>query len=182
MGLLIYFLGPRIVHVFTKDAEAVRIALTVLGVVCFFQPLDALMLAQEGVLLGAREHAYISRSVIATSLTCFCALYLVTRTLGLPYTLLHVWLCVKILTMGRILFSSARLYASRHSPILVAAEAEAKEAEEAARLQAAEAKAQENLTSAVATAVELSKAEATEALEAAVGRAGAALSPCIRDS
>ncbi|WZN66259.1 MatE efflux family protein [Chloropicon roscoffensis] len=127
MGLLIYFLGPRIVHVFTKDAEAVRIALTVLGVVCFFQPLDALMLAQEGVLLGAREHAYISRSVIATSLTCFCALYLVTRTLGLPYTLLHVWLCVKILTMGRILFSSARLYASRHSPILVAAEAEAKE-------------------------------------------------------
>ena len=127
MGLLIYFLGPRIVHVFTKDAEAVRIALTVLGVVCSFQPLDALMLAQEGVLLGAREHAYISRSVIATSLTCFCALYLVTRTLGLPYTLLHVWLCVKILTMGRILFSSARLYASRHSPILVAAEAEAKE-------------------------------------------------------
>ena len=127
MGLLIYFLGPRIVHVFTKDAEAVRIALTVLGVVCFFQPLDALMLAQEGVLLGAREHAYISRSVIATSLTCFCALYLVTRTLGLPYTLLHVWLCVKILTMGRILFSSAGLYASRHSPILVAAEAEAKE-------------------------------------------------------
>ena len=111
------FLGPKIVYVFTKEDKVIGITFTVIGVVALFQPLDALMLAQEGVLLGAREHAYISRSVIATSLTCFLALYLMTKTFALPYTLLHVWLCVKILTMGRILFSSFRLYLSQHSPI-----------------------------------------------------------------
>ena len=117
MGITIFFLGPKLVHIFTKESEVIRMALTVIGVVACFQPLDALMLAQEGVLLGARQHTYISRSVIATSLTCFLALYTMTKTLSMPYNLLHVWLCVKILTIGRVTFSSARLYLSKHSPI-----------------------------------------------------------------
>jgi putative MATE family efflux protein len=117
MGTLVYFIGPKLVHIFTKEQQVIGAALSVISVVACFQPLDALMLAQEGVLLGAREHTYISRSVIATSLTCFLALYTMTRTLQVPYTLLQVWLCVKILTVGRITFSSLRLYASKHSPI-----------------------------------------------------------------
>ena len=125
MGAVVYTLGPRIVHIFTKEDAVIGITFTVIGVVAMFQPLDALMLAQEGVLLGAREHAYISRSVIATSLTCFLALYTMTKTLALPYNLLHVWLCVKILTVGRITFSSARLYLSKHSPIFVRSSAHA---------------------------------------------------------
>jgi len=117
MGLMVYFAGPKLVHIFTKEEQVIGVTTSVIGVVAFFQPMDALMLAQEGVLLGAREHTYISRSVIATSLTCFLALYTMTKTLSLSYTLLHVWLCVKILTIGRATFSSARLYVSKHSPI-----------------------------------------------------------------
>ena len=45
--------------------------------------------------------------------------------LAVPYTLLQVWLCVKILTVGRITFSSARLYLSKHSPIFVRSSAHA---------------------------------------------------------
>jgi len=117
VGVLVMLMGPQLAHIFTKDKEVIYCTGTVIAVVSLFQPLDAINIAQEGILLGAREHVYISRSVIATSLCCFAVLYAITRSVP-GYSLLHVWLCIKILTIGRIGFSSSRLYFSSKSPIL----------------------------------------------------------------
>jgi len=118
MGCITFAFGPRLIHVFTKEREVVELALSVVGVVACFQPIDALMLAQEGALLGAREHVYISRSVITTSIICFLSLSTLTAFFGATYRLRSVWCCIKILSCGRALASTYRLYISKDSPIL----------------------------------------------------------------
>ena len=118
MGLAIFAGAGTLTRIFTADAQVLTAAMAVTSIVAFFQPIDAAMLAQEGVLLGARQHAYISRSVIATSVVCFCALNALTATKR-PYTLVSVWCCIKILTMGRAIFSGHRLYVSPQSPLLM---------------------------------------------------------------
>lgn len=100
--------------VFTSDPQVIAMAQRVFPVLAVYLPFDACASILDGSLLGAGDTGYLGRTMLVTGTCSFVALNLVGRAGRLD--LLTVWLSIKVLTLGRVLFGAARIF-GQQSPL-----------------------------------------------------------------
>lgn len=84
---------------FTTSPEVIASFHTAFALVMAFLPLDAVMIAVDGTLLGLQKHAFVARSSVIGSVMCLVALYFSQQVAP---SLLTVWLSLKALTFCRL--------------------------------------------------------------------------------
>ena len=99
--------------IFSKDAAVVAAAATVMPLIAIFMPLDAAASVMDGVLLGSQEAAWMSRTMVVTSVFCAVGLTLGQRW---SFGLLATWGVIKFLTVGRLIGNAWRIW-SPDSPL-----------------------------------------------------------------
>lgn len=100
--------------VFTQDTVVVDIAATVMPLLAIFMPLDAMASVMDGVLLGAQEAGWMSKTMIATSVGC--AIGLAASQSG-GWGIFSIWAAIKFLTVGRLFGNAWRIFFSSKSPL-----------------------------------------------------------------
>jgi putative MATE family efflux protein len=115
IGLL--FGANALPGIFTQDGTVIALVAGVMPLVAIFMPLDAMASVMDGVLLGAQEAGWMSKTMIATSVGCGIGLGMAQGGGGVGWGLLGVWACIKWLTVGRLFGNAWRIFASPKSPL-----------------------------------------------------------------
>ena len=105
--------------VFSRDPAVVAAVAGVLPLIAMLMPLDAAASVMDGVLLGAQESAWLSRTMVMTASCCAAGLLLCQRA---GWGILSIWFVIKFLTIGRLFGNSWRLR-SRDGPLATPAAA-----------------------------------------------------------
>lgn len=132
-------LSRPLAGIFTRDATVATVAALCLPVLAVFQPIEAVMTVMDGALIGARDTAFVARTMVAGASLCLMALFLTSRVSGFllpraietvhslgfrppPSTdvswlgLSGIWVTLKVMSLTRTTFAALRLRSPR-SPI-----------------------------------------------------------------
>ena len=115
VAAIMWGLRYPIATAFTQDTAVVGLILMLAPVVSFTQPLDSLTTVLDGTLLGMQKHAFIGRSMAITTLL---SVSLLLFLFPLYPSMLTVWVCLKMLTVGRCAAASWKLTRSKNSPFI----------------------------------------------------------------
>ena len=105
----------NIATLFTSDASVISLVSLCMPLIAIFMPLDGAASVMDGVLLGSQQAAWMSKTMVLTSICCSVALFLCHLQ---PHTtILSIWGAIKLLTVGRLIGNAWRVFSPSDSPL-----------------------------------------------------------------
>jgi len=105
-GLVFLALGSVLPHAFTDSPRVLNRVHAVWLIFAAMQPLNALVFALDGILLGAGDTRYLALAMVPCSLLAFAPLAIASLLAG--WGIVGVWLAIVALVGARLLFNGAR--------------------------------------------------------------------------
>jgi putative MATE family efflux protein len=105
-GLVFIALGHLIPRAFTSNPRVLNRVHAVWWIFAAMQPLNALVFALDGILLGAGDTRYLALAMVPCSLVVFAPLAIASLLAG--WGIVGVWLAIVALIAARFVFNGAR--------------------------------------------------------------------------
>lgn len=109
-GLAFLALGGVLPHAFTADRRVLDRVHAVWLIFAAMQPLNALVFALDGILLGAGDTRYLALAMVPCSLLVFAPLAIASLLAG--WGIVGVWLAIVALIAARFVFNGLRFLGS----------------------------------------------------------------------
>jgi putative MATE family efflux protein len=105
-GVIFAALGGLIPHAFSSDARVLNRVHAVWLIFAAMQPLNALVFALDGILLGAGDTRFLAAAMVPCSLLAFAPLAIATLVAG--WGIVGVWLAIVALIAARFILNGMR--------------------------------------------------------------------------
>jgi putative MATE family efflux protein len=110
-GVIFLALGGLLPHAFTANARVLNRVHAIWLIFAAMQPLNALVFALDGILLGAGDTRYLALAMVPCSLLVFAPLAIASLLAG--WGIVGVWLAIVALIAARFAFNGARFLGER---------------------------------------------------------------------